>query len=237
MIETVEDTTKPDPASDVLYKGKDQRYFAHARPEMIQMLPANAGRVLDVGCSCGQFGKLAKSTLPSLTEFWGIELHRGSAEQAERVLDRVVVGGVPDALENVPDGYFDCVTFNDVLEHLQDPDEILTMVKSKLKPGGHVVASIPNIREFNTLWNLVVAKQWEYTDSGILDRTHVRFFTQSTIRNMFQRLGFEIEELRGINRNWRRWPRLFNWLTLGYMSDTLYLQFACRARVCDADRQ
>lgn len=235
MMETAaRKDNEPSPSADeALYLNKDQRYFGHARPEMVDILPSSAATILDIGCSCGQFGKLAKDTRSQITEVWGIELHRDSALRAESALDHVVVGGVPEAFEKVPDRYFDCLTFNDVLEHIADPEAVLTAAKAKLKPGGYIVTSIPNIREFNTLWNLVFRKQWEYTDSGILDRTHVRFFTQSSIRNMFQRLGYEVEYLQGINRNWRRWPRLFNLLTLGCMSDTLYLQFACRAKLRD----
>lgn len=218
-------------AIDEKYLHKDERYFAHARPEMVKMLPKNAKTMLDVGCSTGQFGKLAKETLPNLKEVWGIELHRESAMQAEDFLDRVIVGGAPEALEPVPDHYFDCVVFNDVLEHLADPEEVLSIVKTKLRPNGYVVASIPNIREFQTLSKLIFQGTWEYQDSGILDRTHLRFFTESSIKNMFGRLGFTMEEMKGINRNWRRLPRFLNLVTFGLISDTLFLQFAVRAKV------
>lgn len=217
-------------SADEKYLHKDERYFAHARPEMVEMLPADAKTILDVGCSTGQFGRLAKDTLPDIEEVWGIELHRESAMQAEEILERVIVGGVPEALESIPDHYFDCVVFNDVLEHLADPEEVLSIVKTKLRPGGYVVASIPNIREFQTLSKLLINGTWEYQDSGILDRTHLRFFTESSIKNMFDRLGFKIEEMKGINRNWRRLPRFLNLVTLGLISDTLFLQFAVRAK-------
>ena len=218
-------------STDVKFLDKDDRYFAHARPEMVEMLPGDAKVLLDVGCSTGRFGQLAKETRPNLEEVWGIELHRESAMQAEEVLERVVVGGVPEALDSIPDEYFDCVVFNDVLEHLADPEEVLAIVKSKLRPGGYVVASIPNMREFQTLSKLIFRGSWEYQDSGILDRTHLRFFTESSIKNMFARLGFEMEEMKGINRNWRRLPRFLNLISGGLISDTLFLQFAVRAKV------
>lgn len=223
------DTQRTDSSPDAAYAAKDRGYFAHARPEMVEMLPATATRILDVGCSSGQFGRLVKDANPQ-REVWGVELHRDAARRAAEVLDHVIVGEVPTVFDDLPDKHFDCVVFNDVLEHLVDPYHVLAITKDKLSAGGHVVASIPNIREFHTLAKLVFQKRWDYTDAGILDRTHLRFFTESSIRDLFENQGYEIECLRGINRNWRRFPKLINLLTLGVISDTMYLQFACRAR-------
>ncbi|CAM2064263.1 Class I SAM-dependent methyltransferase [Sulfidibacter corallicola] len=207
---------------------KPEMYFEHPRTEMLDFLPAKAKTFLDVGCGAGTFGKQVKDKYDC--EYWGIELDPEAAEIARTRLDNVKVGGAPDSLYDLPDGHFDCIIFNDVLEHLVDPYEVLRFIKSKLSPVGVITASIPNVRHFETMWKLVVKKQWRYEDAGILDRTHLRFFTHSSILEMFDEQDYDIEVIEGINKSTSRFERLCNLMTLGWLSDTLYLQYAVRAR-------
>jgi len=88
---------------------------------------------------------------------------------------------------------FDCIVFADVLEHLRDPWGTMEQYLQRLKPGGYVVASIPNVRNFYLLYNLIVRGQWRYEDSGLLDRTHLRFFTRKEIMELFSVAGLEVE--------------------------------------------
>jgi len=140
----------------------------------------------------------------------------------------------------LPTGSFDCVLFNDVLEHMVAPEVALRYARQLLAPGGVVVASIPNIRSFPTIWRLVFHASWEYQDAGVLDRTHLRFFTKSSIVDMFEREGFALEEISGINAfvavpNIRRrfWLlyRLANALLFRKFDDMRFLQFAVVARL------
>jgi 2-polyprenyl-3-methyl-5-hydroxy-6-metoxy-1,4-benzoquinol methylase len=94
---------------------------------------------------------------------------------------------------------FDCIVFADVLEHLNDPWGTLARYIQWLKPGGYVVASIPNVRNIALLFNLIVRGRWRYEDSGLLDRTHLRFFTRREIIDLFSASGLQIE-LVGENR-------------------------------------
>jgi 2-polyprenyl-3-methyl-5-hydroxy-6-metoxy-1,4-benzoquinol methylase len=217
------------------YQEKPQEYWEYERTEMLPLIPEGVRRVLDVGCSGGVFGELVKHKRGC--EVWGVEIYPSACREAERRLDRVLQGEFGESLP-LPSGAFDAVVFNDVLEHLVDPWATLRFTEQLLTETGVVVASIPSIRHFPTLWHLVVRKEWHYTDLGILDRTHLRFFTRQTIGELFQEAGYQIVEIQGIQPFWNldgdhdlwRYYKLLNLLTLGRISDMKFLQYAVRAR-------
>jgi len=145
-------------------------------------------------------------------------------------------GDALDLVDGLPDDHFDCVVMNDILEHLVDPEALLRAARRVLAPGGQLVASIPNVRHFPHLYDLAVRGAWEYGDEGILDRTHLRFFTRASIQGMFTRCGYRLVRQEGINPTdaWR-W-RLFDLLTLGRARDMRFLQFACVAELAGKGR-
>jgi 2-polyprenyl-3-methyl-5-hydroxy-6-metoxy-1,4-benzoquinol methylase len=202
---------------------KPDQYFSQSRPEMERFVPATTKRILDVGCGEGSFSFRLKERLGA--EVWGVELVPAIADVARSRLDRILCGDVMQQLELIPDHYFDCAIFNDVIEHLVDPYRMLIAVKQKLTRGGVVVCSIPNIRYFRNLFDIVIRGQFRYQEGGILDKTHLRFFTKKSIIEMFESLGYRILSVEGINAtpSWR--VGLFNIATLGYFSDTRYVQF------------
>jgi 2-polyprenyl-3-methyl-5-hydroxy-6-metoxy-1,4-benzoquinol methylase len=200
-------------------------YYSQGRFEMLEFIPSSAKKILDVGCGEGWFGEQLKKVGK---EIWGIEIDRKSAFAGEGRLFRVIVGDAVSAISDLPDKYFDCVVCNDVLEHLVDPYNFLLKMKLKLSPEGLIVASIPNVRYFYNLKKLLIEKQWKYENFGILDKTHVRFFTEKSIRETFNFLGFEILRIQGINAFKPSWKfKILNLFLFGNLSDTLYLQFAC----------
>lgn len=205
-----------------------ENYYAGTRPEMIDFIPKSAKRILEVGCGEAFFGSILKKKLNA--EVWGVEINENCAAKAKENIDKVIIGDIVQLLDNLPDKYFDCVIFNDVLEHLINPYIVLFKIKNKLNLNGRVVCSIPNVRYFWTLVDLIVKKQWEYAEYGILDKTHLRFFTLKSIINMFNELGYEILKLEGINsiKSWKY--TLINIIFLGHLSDTKYLEFACVAK-------
>jgi 2-polyprenyl-3-methyl-5-hydroxy-6-metoxy-1,4-benzoquinol methylase len=185
--------------------------------------------VLDVGCGIGYFGKSIKEKTSA--EVWGIELDEESAKIAESNIDKVIVGDVNQIIETLPEKHFDCIVFNDVLEHLVDPYSVLLNIKKLLSENAVVVSSIPNVRYIGNLKRLLINKQWRYVDAGILDKTHLRFFTKLSIKDMFEDLGYEIIQMEGINpvKTWKF--DLLNILSYGYLSDTRFLQFASVVRI------
>jgi len=204
------------------------RYYENLRVEMLDFLPSKLGTMLEVGCGSASFSEVVKQTHG--TETWGIEINDAMRELAEKRLDHLLIGDAMALLAELPDNYFDCVVMNDVLEHFVDPYTFLEKLKGKLSGNGVVVCSIPNVRHYTNLYNLMFQKQWRYEDAGILDRTHLRFFTENSIRDMFDSLGYEVEVLKGVTRTTHRTPKVVNALSLGWLSDSLYLQFGCRAR-------
>ncbi|MAM29277.1 MAG: methyltransferase [Flavobacteriaceae bacterium] len=195
---------------------------------MLAYLPIEAITVLDVGCSNGQFGAAVKQK--SGAEVWGIEPFESFGKYALDKLDKVFIDTVEGAIDKLPDNYFDVIYFNDVLEHLLDPYTVLAKMKSKLKHDGLVISSIPNIRYFRTFFKLLFKGEWEYQDEGILDRTHVRFFTKKSILNMYKNAGYATVSHEGINGSKSLKPLLLH-IFLGFRGmDMKYIQFATVAR-------
>jgi 2-polyprenyl-3-methyl-5-hydroxy-6-metoxy-1,4-benzoquinol methylase len=172
-------------------------YYAQARPEMLQFLPAKVERLLDIGCSEGRFGEAVKLAHPGC-ETWGIEPVAHVAAQAALRNDRVINAAVSPDLD-LPSAYFDVVTMNDVLEHIAYPETILPLVKRILAPGGRLVVSLPNVRYYLHVRDFLVHKDWEYQDSGVMDRTHLRFFTEKSARRFLVEQGFDVLDMVGIN--------------------------------------
>lgn len=210
------------------FKQQPDDYCKRHRHEMEDFLPQSIKTILDIGCGSGAFGEALKEKIG--TEVWGVEINNKAAEEATKRLDKVLIGDICDLYFQLPDGYFDCIVFNDVIEHLTNPYKVLVQIKSKLNSNGVVLCSIPNVRYYENLFNLLIRKQWKYEEQGILDKTHLRFFTERSIKNMFDMLGYEILKIKGINptRNWK--VRFLKWITFGWLSDILYIQFGCQVR-------
>lgn len=198
---------------------------------MLEYLPSDAYRVLEVGCGAGAFGRLLLEKYPDVCLF-GIEHNSQVAVEATENYEHVWVGDVCMVLEENEDQKFDLIVFNDVLEHLVDPWVCLMLSKRHLLPGGRIVSSIPNMRFWPILSDLIFQGDWRYRDAGVMDRTHLRFFTKKSIQGLFEDSGFIIVEISGINKTWKtsvRW-RLLNILLLGQLNDCLYPQFAVVAK-------
>ena len=214
-------------------QAKQSDYYRNLRPEMLDIIPVEASVFLEVGCGEGAFAanlkaKRAKAETP--VEVWGVEMDEAAAGKAAAVLDRILQGDVAAVLPDLPSGHFDCLILNDVIEHVPDPGALLRSLRPLLRPGGHLVASIPNVRYFFNVVDLAVHGRWDYTEEGILDRTHLRFFTRSSMTRLLEECGFGVEAAIGINPTGSVKFRLVNLLTLGRWSDMKYLQFACLAR-------
>ena len=216
-------------------------YYTTARPDMIQFLPRKFSRVLEIGCSSGGFSQIL---LKRGAEVWGVEPNKRAAEVARLTLTKVIDTTFEQASNQLPDLYFDLVVCNDVIEHMPDHDYFLQAIKSKMCEGAVLVGSLPNIRHITSLVKLLALKDFPYRNEGILDRTHLRFFTQKSIRRALQENGFDVGILRGLNNIiikglcggtalqklfWRVLTSAVVVLTLGYYSDVVFPQFGFRA--------
>jgi len=205
---------------------KGKQYFSSERKEMLKFIPQDAKKILDIGCGVGAF---AQQLCSVEREIWGLEPDQASAVIASEKLYKVISGKVEDKLSELPDHYFDVVVFNDVLEHLLYPWDILEKVKTKLASNGKLVCSIPNVRYIRNLGHVLVHRDWQYGDQGILDSTHFRFFTKKSMVNLFKNTHYKILSITGINPT--RSERLkviyglVNLFTFFTNLDIIYLQF------------
>jgi 2-polyprenyl-3-methyl-5-hydroxy-6-metoxy-1,4-benzoquinol methylase len=170
-------------------------YLDVPRRDMVGFVPVATRSMLDVGCGRGGFGRSVKER--STLEVTGIEMDPVAAEVAASRYDHVINGTFPDDL---PEGaVYDCIVFNDILEHLVDPWSALRAASGILAPGGVVVASIPNMRYWPVFWALLTRGEWRYVSDGVLDRAHLRFFTGRSAEEMFTDSGFRIVRMTPIN--------------------------------------
>lgn len=174
--------------------------YTGPRREVARLVPPGCSRILDVGCATGSLGAFLKRASPRI-QIVGVELDVEMAEVARKRLDRVIVGSIVDLLEDaLADEVFDCILLADVLEHLEDPWRLLSQLGDHLSKDGVVIASIPNVRHYTTLMSLLFGKYWPYRDRGIHDRTHLRFFAQRNVEQLFPGAGLRVERL---DRNYR----------------------------------
>lgn len=211
------------------YENKPQGYYDNVREEMLKYLPENAKKILDIGCGNGAFASLVKQK--NGAEVWGIELMEDEAKVAVDVLDKVFVGNCEKHIGGLPENYFDVIYMNDVLEHLVDPYSVLEILKSKLAPNGVVISSIPNVRFFRTFSKVLFSKDWKYDEYGVMDKTHLRFFTGKSIKRMYEELGYSILTHEGINVTRSIKPILFNIPFLFTQMDIRNVQYATVATV------
>src|SRR4051812_48099142 len=162
---------------------------------MVAGLVGQGRRVLDLGCWTGDLGAVLTAQGCEVT---GIEIDQAATEKARHRLHDVIVADLNTSLpsEHVEPASFDVVVLADVLEHLTDPGAVLADAGRLLAPGGRVVVSVPNVTHGSVRLALLEG-HWRYTETGLLDTTHIRFFDRSSLLELFTRAGFAVEELRG----------------------------------------
>ena len=209
---------------------KSPIYFQGARPEVADFLPDHYSKILEIGCGEGDF----YSNFKQNSEYWGIEPDREAAAVAAKKIDKILPGTYQEVYKKLPEIYFDLVICNDVIEHMADFETFFQTIKSKMRDNSYLVGSIPNVRYISNLIELLIKKDWKYTKDGILDNTHLRFFTEKSLRQTFLEHGFIIEELRGINGvKFRLTPRkrLRQNLLIPLLGrDSRFLQFGFRIK-------
>lgn len=219
-------TTEKSEIADMIVKPVG--YYANKRSEMLDFVPKDTKKILDCGCGEGYFANEAKNHFNA--EVWGLEMDSSSAETAREKIHTVIQGDLAKTIAEIPSNYFDCITFNDVLEHLVNPYEILTTIRGNLSKNGVVVCSIPNARYWRVFKKYVFGKDWKYEDNGVMDRTHLRFFTKKSIIEMFENLNYEVVTIKGLKPTPSVGFHILNILTIGFIKDCKYIQYACVAK-------
>lgn len=202
----------------------DGEYFGWQRPELLELVPDSAVNIVDIGCGVGGLGRALKEKFPG-SSVYGVELCSKPAEEAGKYLDDVYNGSADDGpFESW--GEHDCLIFGDLLEHLPDPWGCLERWLAQLKTGGTVIVSLPNISHVSIVEGLLCG-EFRYADAGILDRTHLRFFTHKSMVELLEGAGLSVESMsrklsfRTDRRNYkifRRFARRLNFKGRGEKS-------------------
>lgn len=176
--------------------GFDVGYYSFWREELIRLIEEPVEkpmRLLDIGCGCGALMARVRSLYPNM-EVYGVELVPEVAKFAS-CMGTVLCGDAEELDFPWEEAFFDYIIMGDVLEHLMTPEKLLNRLRKYLKPGGHIIVSMPNVKHYSVMIPLLQRDEFSYSDAGILDRTHVKMYTGVEIQKLLLRCGYRIETL------------------------------------------
>jgi 2-polyprenyl-3-methyl-5-hydroxy-6-metoxy-1,4-benzoquinol methylase len=169
--------------------------------DLYNLIPENLSCIIEIGSGSGALANAIKHRSPD-TQYIGVEIVNEYATLSKRYCDKVLINNIEqpileqiNLLQNAS-----AIVFSDVLEHLYNPWHTLQSLRTHIPNDCSIYASIPNIQHWSVIFGLI-SGNFIYTDSGLLDRTHLRFFTKSTIISLFTQSGFEVSSIS---------PRIFN---------------------------
>lgn len=206
---------------------KSSDYYREVRTDLLALAPEIHGRVLEIGCAEGL-------TMEYLRDRFGCTMvgldYCESAVETARAKG-FEVHSCDLNREPLPFGSeeFDYIVIGDVLEHLYDPWSFMKDIVSRLTPDGTVLFSIPNVKHYSLLKNLILRDRWEYSESGLLDVTHIRFFTLDGIRTLLARSGLMMTAL-GYNLSRSTLMRVINFLCFNRLQSFFVGQYLCAAK-------
>lgn len=163
-------------------------------PDLLRLMRPNSKSVIEIGCSSGALAREYKK-INSECDYFGVDIDESYLERAKVFCDGVLACD----LDVAPLEFYqehaarDCWVFGDTLEHFKDPWKVLRNIRQIIPASGTVVACIPNAQHWSLVAKLAIG-DFRYVDSGLLDRTHLRWFSRQTIVELFKDTGFEIEE-------------------------------------------
>ncbi len=207
-IEEMREYTSP---LDIDYRSK---YSDEPRRDLMQFITVPPQRILEIGCGAGATGAALKQKFQGI-EYTGLETEEKIVEIARSRLDRVITANIEKVQLHtfgLNKSYFDLIICGDVLEHLYDPWKTLSLLHDYLKPTGAIILSIPNVQNINNIINLLNG-HWTYTENGLLDATHIRFFTLQEIIKMLAGTGYKLTQCKGVmdpELQSETWPKNFD---------------------------
>ena len=174
--------------------GDRSAYFGSRRDEILELVPGEVERVLEVGCGTGATIAVLRSRG---CEVVGVDIAPAAVEEARRVLDAAhALDAEEEDLPYEP-GYFDLLILHHVLEHMVNPWEALRRLVSYVRRDGYVIVGVPNIAHYRVLARLILHDQFVHEPYGVLDWTHLRYFTRSSLETTLLGAGLSIVECRG----------------------------------------
>jgi len=163
-------------------------YKNEGNSELLDLLPSMPGRILDCGCGAGDNARILSDRGWCVT---GITIDPREQEAARQFCEAVYIADLEQGLPPDVDGAFDAVLASHVLEHLARPERLLREVHQRLSPGGVLAVALPNIAHYRQRISRLRG-QFNYTDTGQLDRTHLRFYTYRTAIQLLEQNGYEL---------------------------------------------
>ena len=206
-------------------------YYSRSRREIRSLLPSRASRILEVGPGAGFTLIWLKSLYPDATTF-GVELNQALEVDLREHADVAIIGDIDDLISRVG-SKFDLILLLDVLEHVPDPTRTLQAITRRLlMDGGRVIVSVPNIAHLSVTLPLLFQRRFAYTDSGILDRTHLKFFVEDTALQLLNESNLVVKDglvtgLEGPK------SKLLDGLTLGFLTHHLAKQYIMAGELTD----
>jgi 2-polyprenyl-3-methyl-5-hydroxy-6-metoxy-1,4-benzoquinol methylase len=213
---------------------RDNAYFSEARHDLISLVSGTGCTILEVGCGTGATAE-ALRLQGKANKLVGIEIDPEMAHIAHKRFDLIVCGDIEEI--KIPDQYgkYDYIICGDVLEHLRDPWNVINKLKAQLKDDGFIIASIPNIRFWRIIHDLVLRGNWIYRNEGILDISHLRFFTKKSMITMFKKADLKIITMKPYYLG--RKTYLFNKITFSLFLDFLTTRYIIKAKNIKGKRQ
>ena len=209
------------------YEAKPQEYFQGARFDFIAELPVNPqARILEIGCGEGGTGDLALKGR-KCGEYCGVELLQGPASKAKERITQVVVGDVERIELPWERDSFDVLIMSEVLEHLVDPWTVLKKLRPLLKPGARVFASSPNVSNHRII-RMLIRGDWTLTDMGMMDKTHLRWFTPRSYAALFEACDYVVDSVGQVG-TFSMKAQILSRLTLGRFRHLFITQVNLRA--------
>lgn len=212
-----------------MYENKDESYyFSSIRNDLINLIPdfSKECNILEIGCGTGATLKKLKD-IGIASRVTGIELYPLDQNHYE-LLDSFFLENIenmkfPPTMQDA----FDIILLGDILEHLIDPWTTLCKIKNLLKKNGRIIMSIPNIRHYSAIKSILLDGDFKYSQDGIFDQTHLRFFTKKNIVELITGASLEIERLTSQfdQENFKCKRYWLNRLTLGIFHDFFVFQY------------
>jgi 2-polyprenyl-3-methyl-5-hydroxy-6-metoxy-1,4-benzoquinol methylase len=212
---------------------KDSHYYVRFKWWMLPLIKDGPNIVMDLGCASGVMGRKLLET-GKAKEVFGVEIFESAAAEAATIYKKVHVGDIEE-MQLDYNGTFDYIICGDILEHLKDPYKIVRLLSLWLKPGGCLFVCLPNVRNYHVVAALVLHGKWDYVSAGIMDRTHLRFFTASSCKQMLLDANFDVYHEQMIISGPKK--TFFNRATFGLFREFLAEQTFCCGRTRSSRKQ
>jgi 2-polyprenyl-3-methyl-5-hydroxy-6-metoxy-1,4-benzoquinol methylase len=208
------------------FPDEESWYYNLDKKRISSMISTGRHRIFDLGCGAGRLGRRLLET-GKAREVIGAEIFEPAASKAALHYSKVHIGDI-ESMTLEYEETFDYVVCGDILEHLRNPWLILRRLRKWIVAGGYLIVSVPNVRYWQVIAEVLLRGQWRYQEAGILDRTHLRFFTRRSISEAIGRAGFTLDSVEMVIHGKRK--NALNNLTFGIFQELLGSQILVRAR-------